>query len=98
MSSVHWMSWKRMGTQKKDGGMGYRDFRSFNKALLAKQSWWLWQTPDSFLAKVIKDRYYSGSNILEAYLGARPSFAWRSIHSLCDLVKTGLIWRVGNGA
>jgi hypothetical protein len=29
--------------------------------------------------------------------GKRSSFAWRSIHGSCDVLKEGLIWRVGNG-
>ena len=86
-----------MGRRKNDGGMGFKDFKSFNKALLAKQSWRLWQTLDSFLAKIMEGKYYSGGNILEAPLGARPSYAW-SIHGSCDLLKHGLIWRVRNGA
>jgi hypothetical protein len=97
-SNVHWMSWRRMGRRKNDGGMGFRDFNSFNKALLAKQVWRLWQTPDSFLARIMKGKYYSGGNILDASLGAKPSYAWRSIHGSCELLKYGLIWRVGNGA
>ena len=86
-----------MGTRKKEGGVGFRDFRSFNKALLAKQCWRLWQNPNSFLAKIMEGKYFSGSTILEARLGARPSYAWRSIHSSCSLLKASLIWRVGNG-
>jgi hypothetical protein len=35
---------------------------------------------------------------LEAQLGLRPYFAWRSIHGSCNLLKEGLIWRKGNGS
>jgi hypothetical protein len=96
-SRIHWMSWGRLGLSKAAGGLGFRDFLSFNKALLAKQAWRLWSNPQSLVAKIMKAKYFSGSSILEAKLGTRPSFAWRSIISSCDLLREGLVWRVGNG-
>jgi hypothetical protein len=91
------MSWKRMGASKVEGGMGYRDFGSFNKALLAKQGWQLWQQLTSFLSQIMEAKYYQGGNFLESKLGNYPSFAWRSIHSSCEVLKEGLVWRIGNG-
>jgi hypothetical protein len=87
-----------MGRRKNDGGTGIRDFKNFNKTLLTKQSWRLWQTLNSFLVKIMEGKYFMGGNILDAKLGAKPSYAWRSIRDSCDLLKYGLIWRVGNEA
>jgi ribonuclease HI len=94
---IHWMSWNKMGISKKHGGMGFRDLVCFNKALLAKQIWRLWKNPDSLIARIMKAKYYPKCSVLEASLGNRPSFAWRSIQGASDLIKGGLIWRVGNG-
>jgi hypothetical protein len=44
----------------------------------------------------MKAKYFLGSSIVEAKLGPRLSFAWRSIFSTCDLLREGLVWRVGN--
>jgi hypothetical protein len=94
---IHLMSWSKMGVSKTHGGMGFRDFTYFNQALLAKQVWCLWKSPDSLVAKIMKAKYYPDYSALEAPLGKKPSFAWRSIKGTCNVVWEGLIWRVGNG-
>jgi ribonuclease HI len=97
-SRIHWMKWSKMGEAKNCGGMGFRDFKCFNKALLAKQLWRLWNMPDSLVSQIIKAKYYPRGSILEAQLGNKPSFAWRSIWGSGDLLKDGLVWRIGNGS
>jgi ribonuclease HI len=96
-SHIHWMKWSRMGLSKNQGGMGFRDLVCFNKALLAKQGWRLIKSPESLAGKIIRAKYYPNSSFLEASLGSKPSFAWRSIHGARELLSEGLMWRVGNG-
>ena len=86
-----------MGVSKARGGMGFWDLACFNNALLAKQIWHLWKTPENLVARIMKAKYYPDCSVLDAFLGKEPSFAWRSIQGSNDLVKEGLIWRVGNG-
>jgi ribonuclease HI len=95
---ISWMSWSRMGLPKSRGGMGFRDLHFFNKALIAKQCWRLWKEEESITAKIMKAKYYPNESILEAKLGTKPSFIWRSIYKSKALVREGLIWRIGDGS
>jgi hypothetical protein len=94
---IKWMSWERMGLSTAEGGMGFRDLTSFNKALLAKQCWRFTQSPDSLVGRIIRGKYYHGGSFLQAKVGSHPSFAWRSILASRDLFKEGILWRIGDG-
>jgi hypothetical protein len=73
-SKIAWMSWEKLGKAKEKGGMGYRDLKSFNLALLAKQGWRLLQNPDSMVARVLKEKYYPRASFLKAGLGKRSLY------------------------
>jgi hypothetical protein len=96
-SRIHWMSWGRMGLNKEKGGMGFREFSCFNKAMLAKQYWRLWNSPDSLVSRIMKAKYFPSCDVMEANLGSKPSYAWRSIFSSKYILEEGLYWRIGNG-
>lgn len=53
---THWKSWDALTHQKRCGGLGFRDFRLFNQALLARHAWRLLTKPDSLCALVLKSR------------------------------------------
>ncbi|XP_042944607.1 uncharacterized protein LOC122278487 [Carya illinoinensis] len=82
---------------KEKGGLGYKDLKAFNLAMLAKQSWRMIQDPSSLVSRVLKQKYFNAGELLDAKLGAGPSFAWRSIIAGMHTLKTGLMWRMGDG-
>lgn len=94
---VHWMAWEDMIKPKRAGGIGFRDMKFFNQTLLARQGWCLLQRPDSLCARVLKSKYYPKGELLDTVLATNTSQAWRGIEHGLELLKKGLIWRVGNG-
>ncbi|XP_042965938.1 uncharacterized protein LOC122299618 [Carya illinoinensis] len=95
-NGIHWCCWEKLGRPKGRGGLGFRDLESFNLALLAKQAWRFLQNPRSLVANIFKEKYYRSGSLLEAKLGHRPSYIWRSVWGALNLLKEGLRWRVGN--
>ncbi|KAJ1285997.1 hypothetical protein BS78_03G320500 [Paspalum vaginatum] len=97
MNKIHWLSWEKLTRSKKKGGLGFRDLHLFNLALLSRQVWRLLTNPDTLCGQVLKARYFPNSNILQCVPKASISYAWRSILRGAELLKDGIIWRIGNG-
>jgi ribonuclease HI len=95
---IHWLSRETMMKPKEEGGLGFRDIHAFNLAMLAKQSWRLWHNPDSLCARVLKAKYYATTSVLEAKPKHGMSYTWRSILHGLDIMKKGMIWRLGDGS
>ncbi|KAL0006597.1 hypothetical protein SO802_008099 [Lithocarpus litseifolius] len=51
---IAWVRWEKMCEPKSNGGMGFRQLKQFNLALLAKQGWRLQTKQDSLAYKVLK--------------------------------------------
>ncbi|OMO53282.1 Endonuclease/exonuclease/phosphatase [Corchorus capsularis] len=71
---IHWKSWEDLCVFKLDGGLGFRDFETFNLALLAKQGWRIIHNENSLCTKVLKAKYYQNKMFLTANLGGNPFF------------------------
>lgn len=58
---MEWVAKEKLCIPKNKRGMGFRDLRAFNLALLAKQGWRIQQNPHSLVHKVFKVKYFTGS-------------------------------------
>uniref|UniRef100_A0A803PJ70 Reverse transcriptase n=1 Tax=Cannabis sativa TaxID=3483 RepID=A0A803PJ70_CANSA len=53
-SKAHWKSWVSLCQSKFFGGLGFRSLVHHNQALLAKQAWRVFTTPDSIASQILK--------------------------------------------
>uniref|UniRef100_A0A453EAU8 Reverse transcriptase domain-containing protein n=1 Tax=Aegilops tauschii subsp. strangulata TaxID=200361 RepID=A0A453EAU8_AEGTS len=94
---VHWKGWDHVLQPKSKGGVGFRDLRLFNQAFLSRQAWRLITRPESLCARVLKAKYYPNGKLEDTVFTGNSSSSWQAISHGLDLLKKGLLWRVGNG-
>ena len=63
---IHWKKWESMRKAKVEGGMRFKEFKVFNKTLLAKQGQRLVQNKEALWAKILKGLYFPNCYFLKA--------------------------------
>ena len=61
---MHWRRWQELTLPKRIGGMGFRDVKHFNIAMLGKQGWRLMTAPNTLCARVLKGKYFRNDDFL----------------------------------
>ncbi|CAN1120988.1 Uncharacterized mitochondrial protein AtMg00310 [Linum perenne] len=93
---IHWRSWSRLCLPKEEGGLGFRDFKAFNQALLAKQCWRILMQPELLISRLLKGKYFPSQCFLNTTKRSNPSWGWQSILHGRDLLMQGLLWKLGS--
>jgi hypothetical protein len=94
---MHWMAWDKLARPKYQGGVGFRDLKNLNQALLARQAWCLVQFPNSMCSRLLKAKYFPAANLLDTAFIQNTSPTWKGIMHGLELLKKGAIWRIGSG-
>jgi hypothetical protein len=76
---------------KSHGGLGFKDLRLFNQAMR------FITYPHNLCAQVLKARYFPQGNPLDMAPAGEASPTWRSIEYVFELLKHGVIKRIGDG-
>ncbi|GAU47065.1 hypothetical protein TSUD_302670 [Trifolium subterraneum] len=94
---IHWVNWTKVCRHKKAGGIGFKNLRAFNEALLAKQGWRLITNPNSLVAQMLKAKYHPKATFLKATPKHLMSYSRKSILQASWILKKGCYWTVGKG-
>ncbi|GKV37145.1 hypothetical protein SLEP1_g45206 [Rubroshorea leprosula] len=82
---INWVSWEKVCKKKEEGGLGVRDLRKFNMALMGK--WWgrLAENRDSLWKKILVEKYGKGGGHWQDWItgnNGAGSIWWRDVCGL----------------
>ena len=92
-----WIGRDKLCRNKWEGGLGFKDLKAFNLAMLGKQCWRLLSKEHSQFFKVFKGKYFKYNSFLQAEAGNNPSSAWRSLLEGRKVIEEETKWHVGKG-
>ncbi|CAN1165788.1 Transposon TX1 uncharacterized 149 kDa protein [Linum perenne] len=95
--TIYWTKASILTKPKKEGGLGFRNFRMFNMALLAKQGWRLMTNPEQLWARLLKGLYYRDTDFLKAGKGKTGSWIWASLCDAREVLDKGVRKNIING-
>ncbi|TYG90098.1 hypothetical protein ES288_A12G155000v1 [Gossypium darwinii] len=91
------LAWDWLCYPKGMGGLGFRDLRQFNMALLGRQVWRLIICKETLYYKVLSAKYFPDGDVFNPRSMDKPSFMWQSIAKAASILHAGFGWNVGNG-
>lgn len=95
---MHMVGWNIMCTDKKQGGLGFKNLDRMNYALLMKLSWGIISKSDKLWVRVLCSKYGVDSNNPPTSLPDKNgSRIWKAIRTVWDVTMQGTRWSVGNG-
>ncbi|KAL0423919.1 UNVERIFIED_CONTAM: hypothetical protein Sradi_0926700 [Sesamum radiatum] len=83
---------------KEEGGLGIRSIQTMNQALILKHLWRVLQNDGTLVWVDWIWRYRLQHSTLWTFNGATGSWGWKKMVKLRPLLRSGLIYKVGNGS
>ena len=97
---IAWVDWKTVCLPKDKGGLGIKDLRTFNAALLGKWRWDLFHKQKEPWATMIYSKYGGWRSLEEGRSGTHDSTWWKDLLSIHNQqhtrgLKKETSWKVG---
>ena len=89
------ISWERLCTPKKDGGLGFKTAEQINLSMQMKLLWRIIANPNNIWSKIITEKYLSKEPLMERSK-TKTSWQFGRLLNIRDTFSKGLLWLVGN--
>lgn len=95
---IHLANGRRLCQPKFCGGLGLKNLRTMNNALLMKLDWGILSSPTSFWVQVLRSKYGFYPSSFDSNLPTRyGSYLWKALGQVWHMVVDGIRWTIGNG-
>ncbi|KAF7804493.1 putative LRR receptor-like serine/threonine-protein kinase [Senna tora] len=94
---IHLLSSKVLRQPRWEGGLGIKNIKLFNEALIPKNVWRLVERPNALCSRWFLEKYQNPNMELDFKSTSQDSLYWKSIIRNKSLVIDNLQWTVGNG-
>ncbi|GMQ00802.1 hypothetical protein CsSME_00047717 [Camellia sinensis var. sinensis] len=94
---VHLVNWQQVCKSKSNGGLGIRQARVQNLALISKLGWKLTINSDELWCKILKAKYLKDQSVSNWPNQRRASHTWKSIIRNEEVQSKNIKWNVGIG-
>jgi len=81
---IAWVGWRKVCIAVEVGGLGIKDVRKFNIALLAKWKWRLGMEEVRVWRELIESRYGFWRDMNESSIARKNSTWWKDLCKACD--------------
>lgn len=96
---IHLLPWDLVCKERKEGGLGIRQSKPHNLALVMKLMWRFWRELDALWVKLLRGKYIKQGDLFN-FIGfsGQKSPLWRTLTKLTSDFKQGIRWSPRHGA
>ena len=95
--SLSLVNWEKVVLPKRQGGLGIREARKVNVALLGKLIWRLLTDGGGFWGAVLSRKYFGQQGACEFVTSRGASYLWKGLVKTWGILREGFIWELGRG-
>ncbi|KAK4477283.1 hypothetical protein RD792_016497 [Penstemon davidsonii] len=95
---LHLVGWHKVTRPKNEGGLGIRQARKANIALLAKVGWRTLNGENRLWGDTFRSKYLKNEDILAYKIKGGDSFTWKGVVRSLKEVERCIRWRIGDGS